>query len=81
MIIEFKQKEADLIRKVHDLVTLHERKEQVIWFSLRDDINVALRHYDPTIPNIASIGGMLKVIFVTNGRRRPRLIYRARIVC
>jgi len=37
------------------------RREQTIWFSLSEDINTDLRAYDPSIPNISSVLGMLKV--------------------
>lgn len=37
------------------------RRDQTIWFSLAEDINADLRAYDPTIPNITSVLGMLKV--------------------
>lgn len=39
------------------------RREQTIWFSLSEDINADLRAYDPSIPNISSVLGMLKVIY------------------
>lgn len=50
-----------LIRKVHDAICKQGRKDRVIWFSLAEDINQALRAYDSSIPNIVSVGSMLKV--------------------
>ena len=32
-----------------------------MWFSLVEEINQALRRYDPTIPTIVSVASMLKV--------------------
>jgi len=50
-----------LIRKVHEMILAAGRREQTIWFSLSEDINTDLRAYDPSIPNISSVLGMLKV--------------------
>jgi len=50
-----------LIRKVHDMILDAGRREQTIWFSLSENINADLRAYDPSIPNISSVLGMLKV--------------------
>ncbi|TFJ84376.1 hypothetical protein NSK_004363 [Nannochloropsis salina CCMP1776] len=63
MIVEVKQKSAVLVRKVHELIVARGRLERTIWFSLSEDINADLRAYDPSIPNISSVMGMLKCIF------------------
>ena len=46
---------------MHDLICEGGRKEHVMWFSLVEEINQALRRYDPTIPTIVSVASMLKV--------------------
>ena len=43
------------------MVTRQDRKHKVIWFSLLEDTNRALRRYDPEIPSITSVTSMLKV--------------------
>ncbi|KAM3577700.1 hypothetical protein VYU27_000573 [Nannochloropsis oceanica] len=64
MIVEVKQRDPILIRKVHDMILNKGRRDQTIWFSLAEDINADLRAYDPTIPNITSVLGMLKCILL-----------------
>lgn len=46
---------------MYDLICEQGRKDRVIWFSLVEEINQALRRYDPTIPTIVSVASMLKV--------------------
>lgn len=60
-ILIYKAHTQKLIRKVHDLIVEQGRKDKVMWFSLSEDINLALRAYDCSIPNINSVAGMLKV--------------------
>lgn len=64
MIIEFKQKAPSLIQQVHDLLLVQGRHDRVMWFSLSEEINLALHAHDPTIPSITSVAGMLKGILL-----------------
>lgn len=50
-----------LIRKVHEMICHQGRRDRVVWFSLAEDINQALRAFDPSIPTIVSVAAMLKV--------------------
>ncbi len=71
IIIEFKQNSDELISKVHEIVlncpkkcseSGKTRKDNVLWFSLQDPINVKLRCIDPSIPIIASVPKLLKTL-------------------
>lgn len=63
MIIEFKQDSWELIEKVHKLLEFHQKTKQIFWFSLTEKINQNLSKYDPTVPTITSVIGMLEVLF------------------
>jgi glycerophosphoryl diester phosphodiesterase len=63
MIIEFKQDSWELIDKVHKLLEAHKKTKQIFWFSLTEKINKNLAKYDPSIPTITSVIGMLEVLF------------------
>ncbi len=71
VIIEFKQNSDELIEKVHAIVlacskrcdsTGLTRKDNLLWFSLQEPINVKLRKFDPSIPTIASVPKLLKTL-------------------
>ena len=64
LIIEFKQDNAELIDKVHRLLSSRspERQRNVIWFSLQVAINSKLVRKDPTIPRITSLIEMLRTV-------------------
>jgi glycerophosphoryl diester phosphodiesterase len=75
MIVEFKQNSDELVRKVHDIIISISalkagetgkttRKDNLLWFSLQDPINVKLRACDPTIPIIASVPNLLKTLML-----------------
>jgi glycerophosphoryl diester phosphodiesterase len=64
LIIEFKQDSDLLIRKVHALLTKFDRvrDKRDYWFSLVDTINNKLHAFDPHIPLIVSVLGMLRIL-------------------
>ena len=64
MDIEFKHDSQLLIDKVHEQVEKFKLKDRVIWFSLKQDLNIKLRLKDPSIPNITSVLGMLKILLM-----------------
>lgn len=51
-----------LIEKIHEAIIAKNRHHCTIWFSLNDDINRNLRAHDPSLPNITSVSGLLKVL-------------------
>jgi len=63
VIIEFKQDSWLLIEKVHKLIQKYKLEKQVFWFSLVEKINKNLLRYDPSLPTITSVIGMLQVLF------------------
>ena len=64
MDIEFKHDSQLLIDKVHEQLQKFQIKERVIWFSLKQNLNIKLRIKDPSIPNITSVLGMLKILLM-----------------
>jgi len=60
--IEFKHDSQLLIDKVHEQIQTFQVKERVIWFSLKQNLNLKLRGKDPSIPNITSVVGMMKIL-------------------
>eukprot|EP01031_Cornospumella_fuschlensis_P029593 gene29593-35723_t len=62
VIIELKQDSWDLIKRVHEAI--HDKKKvgSVFWFSLIEKINRNLRKFDPDIPTVTSIPGMLTIL-------------------
>lgn len=73
LIIEFKQDSELLISRVHELLIKYNRIKVIkhtnidmkyskdYWFSLVERINQKLYRYDPCIPRITSVTGMLKI--------------------
>lgn len=73
IIVEFKQNSDELVKKVHNIIcscskkcdeTGKIRRNNIVWFSLQDPINVKLRAYDPSIPTIASVPKLLKTLIL-----------------
>jgi len=66
LIIEFKQNSDKLIRKVHNLLLKYDRvaSKKDYWFSLDNTINNKLHSYDPHIPLIVSVLGMLRILIL-----------------
>lgn len=63
IVIEFKQDSDALIRAVLRLVDLFDRRSNMFWFSLDEQVNSALRAAaDSSIPTITSVPGMLRVL-------------------
>eukprot|EP00602_Paraphysomonas_sp_CaronLab_P006862 CAMPEP_0185022208 /NCGR_PEP_ID=MMETSP1103-20130426/4938_1 /TAXON_ID=36769 /ORGANISM="Paraphysomonas bandaiensis, Strain Caron Lab Isolate" /LENGTH=313 /DNA_ID=CAMNT_0027554179 /DNA_START=35 /DNA_END=973 /DNA_ORIENTATION=+ len=62
LIIEFKMKSDTLIKKVMQMLVESNHEKKVFWFSLIESINVKLREFNPNIPTITSVLGILKVL-------------------
>eukprot|EP00239_Pterosperma_sp_CCMP1384_P001876 CAMPEP_0197850180 /NCGR_PEP_ID=MMETSP1438-20131217/14529_1 /TAXON_ID=1461541 /ORGANISM="Pterosperma sp., Strain CCMP1384" /LENGTH=268 /DNA_ID=CAMNT_0043463195 /DNA_START=382 /DNA_END=1188 /DNA_ORIENTATION=+ len=67
LIVEFKQLNVDLITKVHTLLEKHSRLPHqdgnTVWFSLTEEINIALHTFDPTVPRIRSAMKTIQLAF------------------
>lgn len=64
LIVEFKSDSDHLISDVKRILEENDRKDSVYWFSLDEKTNSKLRSADPSIPTIASVLGMLKILFL-----------------
>ena len=66
LIIEFKQDSDVLIRSVHELLQKYDRlrDHRDYWFSLKEPINKKLYAYDPSIPRMTSVLGLMRVLLL-----------------
>jgi len=62
--IEFKQNSDMLIDRVSQILTKYNRKGDVFWFSLDEEISKKLRAADSSIPTINSVPNMLKTLML-----------------
>lgn len=62
ILVELKQNDWLLVDKVHATLLQFNRRDNCVWFSLKEEINKKLAIKDPYIPRITSVPRMITVL-------------------